>query len=317
MSGTNGARFAERLRRKRALLEAGDPAHEEIRPVLFISGGAERVVYGAGVCIGLHRLRHSNSFDGAFGVSGGAAAIAYFFTGAERARAGATILFEECLSDRFVKQRFPLPLLDIDYLESILRQGDKRLDTAAVLRHRTQFFVGVTRWENGESVLLDAKVAQPDMIAAIKASLALTPVYQHPVVVNGERYTDGGMSEALPIEKMLALFKPTDLLFVSNYSLKESREAGLSFQEKMQDMVFLRRMPPTLRKAFSERHARTRDSTVFVEYAPVTKALLWADEEVQMFTRDTVKLRASLLKGIRDTLTLFGDTETAPESLLP
>lgn len=306
--------FVARLKEKRALLEAGDSRHEKIRTASFIGPGGMRGVYGAGVCLGLHHLNFAHCFDWVFGDSTGAAAAVYSLSGAERARQGATTYLDECLSPLFCSL-FPLSM-DMDYLESVLRKGQKRVDVAAVMHHRSRLFVVATRWDDGACVLLDAKTAQPDMVAAVKASMALTSAYPWPVVVNGERYTDGGMSEALPIEKMVALARPTDMLFVSNYSRRECLETGFTFLERLMDRLAWR-IPSGMKKAFRERNARTRDNAVLMEHLPMNKAILWAGEEVGLLTRNKAKLRAAMEKGIRDCLALFGDTETLPETIMP
>ncbi len=316
MEPERNAAFAARLFQKRALLDAGDPAHEKIRTLAIISGGGMRGVCGAGVWLGLYHLGLAHCFDWIIGISTGAAICGYGLTGKEHARAGATIYYEEGRTG-FVDHSWPFPKVHIDYLENVLRAGKKRLAVGELLAHRTEFFVCVTHWETGEGVLIDAKRAYPDPVMAIKASLALTFAYRFPVTVNGENFTDGGMSLPLPWEKAVREFKPTDVLIVSNYSLKESRGMGLTLKDRVLDRLVLHRIPLSLRGAFKNRDASWRENIALAEHSALNVGFLWGDEHVHVLTQDLATLRNATLKGIRDTLLFFGDTKTPPESLMP
>ncbi len=307
--------LVRRLRLKRALLEAGDPRHEEIRMLLLISGGGMCGVYGAGVCLALHQLGLGDCFDTVLGISTGAPIGAYFLAGKEQAKLGTTIYYEECLSD-FIRFSFPLPTLQIDMLAEVFGIGRKRLDLDALCRARSEFFVGVTQWNDGKNVLIDAKRAQPDPIAAITASLALTFAYPAPIIVNGEKYTDGGMSLPLPLKKAVGMFVPTDVLVVSNYSEKMSREMGDSLAEKIMDVLARARLPRSLVHSFHGRDASWKENIASAERSSLNTVILYGAPDVGLLTKDLAKLRAATEKGIRDALALFGDN-TDPSSLTP
>ena len=55
----------------------------------------------------------------------------------------------------------------------------------------------------------------------------------------------------------------------------------------------------------------------YAERTPLGTTFLWADSGVSILTTNLATLKKGMRKGIRDTLTLFGDTETPPESLMP
>lgn len=314
MKTEKNSAFARRLRQKRALLETGDPRHKTIRTLLLISGGGMRGSYGAGVALALHHLGFADCFDTVIGVSAGAAIGGYFLTGKEQAALGTTIYYEECRTG-FIRFAFPFPTIRIDYLESMLRNGRKRLDLPALLRHRSEFFVGITHWDTGNGALVNAKVARPDAIAAITASLALTYAYPTPIMVNGQKGTDGGISEPLPIRKAEQMFSPTDVLIVSNYSHKESREMGLTLREKIMDACAKVRIPASLMHSFRTRDAAWRENISYAERSPRT-VILYGAEDVGILTTNLAKLRSATLKGISDTLALFEDAAN-PQSLMP
>lgn len=61
--------------------------------------------------------------------------------------------------------------------------------------------VALTRLRDRASVLVDLRTA-PDPFAVLLASNYLKPFYTHPFTIDGERYGDGGWSDALPYEKL-------------------------------------------------------------------------------------------------------------------
>jgi len=306
---------ALRFLRKRDLLQGKNPAHEHIRTLLMISGGGMRGAYGAGVCIALHHVGLSDCFDTVVGVSTGAAIGGYFLTGKAHAHRGTTIYYEECLAG-FITRTMPIPRVDIDFLESVFRNGAKQLDLTALARSRSRFLVGVTHYDTGRGELIDAKSAQPDLIAAIKASLALTFAYRNAVSVNGNPYTDGGMSEPLPVEEAVRRFEPTDILVVSNYSEEESRAMGESWSERVLDVFLSHRMPPQLKDSFAARDARWKESVSYAENAPCMAKIFYGPRGVHILTRTLTLLRTATLQGITDALAFFGD-ETPPVTLMP
>jgi predicted acylesterase/phospholipase RssA len=86
--------------RKRDLLLAGDPAHEEIKTALVIGSGAMRGAYSGGVVIGLEELGLTDTFDDVVGVSVGASTAAYFL--ANQSARGTSLFFEE-LTTKHIK----------------------------------------------------------------------------------------------------------------------------------------------------------------------------------------------------------------------
>ena len=307
--------FVSRLKEKRALLAAGDIRHEKIRTLLMISGGGMRGPYGAGVAITLHHLGFADCFDTVIGISTGAAIGGYFLTGKEQTALGTTIYYEECLNG-FISPSFPFPKLRIEFLEDVFRNGKKRIDLPAMHRHRSNFFVGVTHWDKGMGSLVNVKLARPDAVAAITASLALTYAYPTPVIINGQRSTDGGISEPLPVKKAVEWFQPTDILIVSNYSREESSRMGRTVMEFVFDALAKSRIPASLVPAFHARDRMWQENISYAEKLSGNTVILYGAKEVGVLTQDLAKLRGATLKGIADMLALFEDT-TNPHTLMP
>ncbi len=286
------------------------PGHETIRlTMLFMSGGM-RGVAGAGVAVALCDLGFSNTAEVVIGASAGTANAAYFLAGQrDRVRLGASIYYEECcLNDRFIDFR-RRPTIDIDYLVSVFARGPKALDLEAIKRSQSEFFVGVTRYRDGAFELIDAKAARPDMLTAIKASMAMKALYSRTVTVNGTEYIDDSV-EMLPIDLIVEQFHPTDILVVANQTSAGS---------------MLDRATDTLSAAMSVtqgqlgqaarlygRHQRYRQTLATIGQLPVNVGILWSPPGLNILSRKAAKLLAVAEQSYRQTMSLFGQPNATP-----
>jgi predicted patatin/cPLA2 family phospholipase len=62
-------------------------------------------------------------------------------------------------------------------------------------------FIALTRLSDRTSVVMDARYAE-DPFLVLLASNYLPPFYTHPVVIDGERYGDGGWTDSLPCQTL-------------------------------------------------------------------------------------------------------------------
>lgn len=289
----------ERLFKKKALLQAQNVHHQDYRPLLLILSGTNRGAYGSGQISALqdHGLEHV--FDTAVGVSTGAPTVGYLL--AKQSPLGASIYCEECTSPDFISLR--RMRVNLDYIASVFREGKKELDQEAVRSARTNFFVATTCAHTGKGVLLDAKSVEPDIVHAIRASIAIPGLGGPPVDVSGKLYTDGAGALPLPIRSVIKQFNPTDIVVLANRPEKMGegplrdivfRRATAKYPKEVQD-AFL-----TMTERFEEELAHLR--TVFEG----RYAILWCDEDVGTFERKSEKLRAAVSRAqahLHDLLT--------------
>ncbi len=232
----NGSIFRH-LRLKKEMLQHADAGHREIRPVLLgLSGVFRGVRCGAQLKV-LHDHGYNDSFDHAVAVSTSAPAIGYSLAG--QPALGLSIYWDECLSGKFIPTHYSQlpwevlkmfwtkgkdPLMDIEYLCDVFRGkvSNKALDQEAARRCRTRFSVAVTRCNDGEGMLLDAKKTNPDMVEAIRASIAVPGVSNGKVRIDGVEYIDGVGAMPFPIELILRELDPTDILVLANRAEDES-----------------------------------------------------------------------------------------------
>lgn len=284
----------------------GDRAHEQIRSVLIVCGGAMRGVYGAGAGIAFHRLGLAHCFDVVVGISTGAAIASYFLAGEEQTLLGTTIYYEECL-DGFISFR-RWPIADADYIERVMRSGRKKLDIDAILKHRSQFFVGATDWENGEGHFLDVKCAEPEPLVAIKASFAITELYRRPVVVNGRNFTDGSIAMPFPVKKVLQSFDPTDIFVITNCS-QANASSSPSWTRKVLTTLFAAGLSLQVRALTVRRSDLWTENLKYLRDCTSNVAILWGPNSIGSLTRNRDLLRQAAAEGAQKTLVAFGQPE--------
>lgn len=205
---------------------------ENIRPVLLILGGSMRGPYGAGAVSALYQAGFGRVFQTVVGVSTGAATTAYFLGGEKQIALGASLYYEECTRKEFMNPLRRRRKVDIDRLIGWMSHGPKALDVVAIQNHPTQFYVSaITR--HGRQELINAKTAQPDLLTAIKSSMALPGLYGEWVTVNSRQYCDGGFNQPIPITTIIKKFDPTDIVILPN----QTETIALNFQPNIGDAV--------------------------------------------------------------------------------
>lgn len=308
MEFTRGSQLIQNLFLKRELLRTGNKEHEKIRPVLIILSGGMRGVSGAGSVIAFHLLGFGEVFDVVVGISTGAGIGAYFLGGLEQTLLGTSIYYRD-LPPRFIKY-FRRPVVDVDFVEYILRER-KALNVEAVCASRSRFFVGATNLQSESLTLLDVKMAQPDPIAALKASMAVPGLYNKSVEVNGQMYVDGG-AHPFPIRVVTEAFESTDILVITNYPRGKGEARAPSLTEKVCSSFFLRETSPRLRELWLSRHKRWYESLQFFSSLDgVNKGIIWASDNVGLLTRNPRKLRRAAENAVRATLDVFGEPRKA------
>lgn len=301
------SQVVQNLFRKRDLLLQGDRAHEQIRSALVICGGAMRGVYGAGAGLALQLLGLHNCFDVVIGISTGALVAAYFLDDLERGPDAVSIYYTECLDARFINFT-NWPVVNVDYIESVMRGGRRPLDIQGILKHRSQFFVGATDWESGEGHFLDVKCAKPEPLAAIKASLAITGLYRRPVMVNGRNFTDGSTALPFPTRKVLQSFQPTDMLVIANCSQAHASSSP-SWTRKVLTNLFTTGLSPKVRALAAGRSGLWKENLEYLRGHTANVGILWGPDGVSQLTRNHTRLLATAEEGVRKTLAVFGQPE--------
>lgn len=170
---------------------------------LFVEGGGMKCAYSAGVLDAF--LDDKITFDYAIGVSAGSANAASYLAG-QRDRA-----------KRFYTEHINEPgylsvgnffktgnMFGLQYIYGTLSNSDGAdfLDYPAMMANPTEFVVVATNARTGEPVYFNKKDFVQDDYREIMASSAI-PAACKPIEIDGEYYYDGGISDAIPVQRML------------------------------------------------------------------------------------------------------------------
>lgn len=175
-----------------------------MRRALIIGPGGLRGAYSGGVVATLCRAFGHRYFDRIYGCSAGAYTGSYATSGQpDQIEA----IWRECvhsnllvdLSRVFTRKR---PILDLFYLNDVLRSERYRLSVGYMLASPTVFEIVTTDRETGQAHYFVPE-SEESFFLQVRASAAV-PVFHPRVNIESKTYVDGGLSDPIPLEKALA-----------------------------------------------------------------------------------------------------------------
>lgn len=167
---------------------------------LIVEGGAMRGVFSCGILD--HFLAQNFSpFDSFWGVSAGASNLAAYL--AKMPGRNLKIYLDYSLRKEFITPgRLILggDMMDLDWMWKITL-AELGIDKKVLQADSRPFFLGVTRQDTGQAEYLTPEV---EMLAeTMKASSAVPILYRKGVLLNGHRYVDGGVADAIPVAEAI------------------------------------------------------------------------------------------------------------------
>ncbi|EPP2133490.1 patatin-like phospholipase family protein [Vibrio alginolyticus] len=167
---------------------------------LIVEGGAMRGVFSCGILD--HFLASEFSpFDSFWGVSAGASNLAAYL--AKMPGRNLKIYLDYSLRKEFISPSQLLrggDMMNLDWMWNVTLE-ELGIDKSALKADSRPFFLGVTRQDNGQAEYHLPDV--DDLAETMKASSALPVLYRNGVSLNGIRYVDGGVSDALPVAEAI------------------------------------------------------------------------------------------------------------------
>ena len=192
---------------------------KKIKTMLIVGSGGLRGAYSGGVLAELCRKLGPDYFDTIIGSSVGAYNATYYV--ANEPYAIEKIWRNYVDSDKFVDFKNIYEkgkILDLDYLTSVLKNREVKLNTERVLKSRVNLKYVLTDCKTGK-----AKHFTPEknnIFDLMKASAAMTPLYP-PVKIRGRLYTDGGLAEPLPFRPEYTLKYDKIIVIHNDYKVKQ------------------------------------------------------------------------------------------------
>src|SRR5215467_5591923 len=192
----------EEIKRRLGLLKEGS----ELRGLstklgLVVEGGGMRGVVSGGALIAMERLGLTSVFDEVYGESAGAINASYFLAG--KAAYGGRIYLEDLTSLRFINPLRRGKILDMDFLIDEVMTSIKSLPIEGVMQSRSRLFVSITNAADGTGKVVDVKTESPPLLALLKATAAIVPLYNSSVMLEGVPYVDGGITDPIPVSNAI------------------------------------------------------------------------------------------------------------------
>ncbi len=327
------AEFGEWQKRLKVVLEdlkkrRDDPEGEgkEVRPLLLALGGGMAGSYGAGQVAALVHSGYMKTFKQAVGISAGACDIAYALAGKEQVLTGSSIYYEECATDEFlvtdpvklaknpgrIKQ-----LMNVGYLASnVFDQGKKKLDTEAVRKNPTEFYVqatNITNPKDQKAEFINAK--DKGIVQSVHASMALPWFYRKSVEIDGQKFQDGAVLDSFPLEEVIEKFKPTDILVLPQVPFENmigvEKEAKLTrvMARFIPNMASLNIGSATLLKKFIKSRDSQLEALKFIqEQTGVKIGIMYPpDGGMLPITHDSETVRAGVLAAAKKACEDLGE----------
>lgn len=170
---------------------------------LVVEGGGMKCAYNAGILDAF--LSHGISFDYCIGVSAGAGNLASYLAGQK----GRNLRFftEHIHSPHYFGVRSLLKtgdLFGLQYIYGTLTcaAGKDPLDYEAILQNPTRYEAVVTNALTGQAEYHGKEMLHQDDYRLLMASSAI-PAVCRPVMLNETPYYDGGLSDAIPVQRAL------------------------------------------------------------------------------------------------------------------
>lgn len=170
---------------------------------LVVEGGGMKCAYNAGILDAF--LESGITFDYCIGVSAGAGNLASYLAGQH----GRNFRFftEHIHTPEYFGLRSLLKtgdLFGLQYIYGTLTysNGQDPLEYEAIMRNPTQYEAVVTNAETGRAEYYGKEQFHPNDYRLVMASSAI-PVVCHPVQLNGVKYYDGGLSDAITVYRAM------------------------------------------------------------------------------------------------------------------
>jgi predicted patatin/cPLA2 family phospholipase len=268
------------------------------KSALVVEGGGMRGIFAAGVLHAFGREDY-DPFDWYIGVSAGACHLASHLAGQNDRNFEITLRYS--ITSEFINPwRFLQGghLMDLDWMwEQTIR--NYRLDLSYLfhkLRSRKkQYIIVATALETGNALYLEPDEYSLEHYLKVSSSLPL--LYRNILDVNGEKATDGGIADALPVRQAFER-GATDITVI------RSRSADYVKKQSPFFLIFALyfRKYPRLVEMFKKRAGVYMQAVDFIRHPPegvrVTQITPPPDAGIGRTTRNEAILKAAYSMGI-------------------
>ena len=240
--------IAERYHRGGSAGHHGDGA----RLALVIEGGSARGAYSHGMVTGLEELGLLRCFDAVYGASAGALNAAWLLCG--RAARSRRAWYPDVIRRVIAPARILRGGLAVDtgFLVHTVYERLVPMDFPAILANPVTFHPIATDVSDGRAVDLHPYIHDvASLQRALRATTCMPVLAGRPVVMDGRRYVDAGLSESVPVATARAQ-GATHIVVLRTRRADENPSTPSSFERR----VVARVLGPRLAQSWSHRSAQ-------------------------------------------------------------
>ena len=271
----------------------------DIKRGLVIEGGGARGAHTAGMLTALVK-EGLPWFDVVCATSAGASTISFFVA---KEYEKMTSVWNETFRDKkFLDLRRALifkSAMDMDHLIDDVFVKRVPLNYQAIDDNPCDFFICATDCKTGQSHYF--KNRQDSIPLALKASGAIPLAYTPPIIINGQRYVDGGISDSIPVKK--AIQEGCQEIWVCLTQLVSYRKKPTGYFP-WQLTPF--RQYPHLLEAIKTRHIHYNTTLDFLHTpSNSVKIHIFAPQSplpLERFTNDLSKIKQAYKQGLEDAI---------------
>jgi predicted patatin/cPLA2 family phospholipase len=303
------------LKEVTAAMQKKATQRDDIRLLIIVLGGAMQGPYGAGQISALQEMGYTDRFLGEkdilLGISTGAPTCAFAMAGNEQVLLGTSYFYTICTTNSFINYLRMHQMVDVGFIEKMLRDGPMRLDVDAIKKNPAQFYIQAYNEKKQESEFVNAKNPDIDMISAIHASMAIPLVYNKKITIDESTYTDGAFADPLPIGRAMEYFKPTHVLILPNtpFNRMPTKESSKT-KEFFLEMIPEKGTFGFIRKVLEHRQKLRRSLDDIAQYHNAKIGVAWPPEMgLSQFTQDSGKIKNAIKESAKEMFALFGEYE--------
>ncbi|HEY1405167.1 MAG TPA: patatin family protein [Spirochaetota bacterium] len=264
---------------------------KKVKCALIVEGGAMRGIFSTGVLDAFIK-ENFYPFDLAIGVSAGSTNIAAYL--AKMFERNYRVYTDYSLRKEFIniwKFFRGKHLIDLDWLWDITIR-EVKLDIKKIVKGKTTFLIGLTDVDSGTAVYMEP--TEKNLETALKASSALPVLYRDFISVDGKEYTDGGLSDPIPVREAYRL-GARKIVVLRSRPYDHVVDTG---QDTFLARIFMRKHPKLL-KVILERPRVYNEALDFVRNPPRGVEIIEVNPPKGFRTRRLTKDVEMLMKDYR------------------
>ncbi len=270
---------------------------------LVLEGGGMKGIYTAGVLDAF--LEKGLEFSSAYGVSAGAVHLCSFLS--KQKGRGLAVWVDYLDDPNYCSVKSLLTTGDLFNVEMGYHTIPEKLnpyDYETFDKYGGKAYAVVTNIVTGQPEYLRLKDMKKD-IEAVRASASL-PLVSRNVPINGKLYLDGGISDAIPLQKSILDGNRKNIVIMTKeegYIRQPSSHLGLI---KMRYLKY-----PKIYELMKYRHIRYNDTLAFIEAQKKNRQAFVIrpkqKSDVARIEKDVNKLKRLYQEGYQDGLNVYND----------